>query len=214
MPILQLAGGDHRIAGGDGLGQVVHADAQRLQSGRIGQHLILRLAAAQYLDIGRARRRGDQRAQGQVGVAAQADRIAARRTQRQAQHRKHSRVHPLDGEADPRRQVGRGRRQRRLGLQRCGDHIVAPGEVQRDVGRSAAGGRADLLHARHAAQSLFQGPCDLGDRLVGGLVAGVDADHHAREVDAREQADRQMQRRAQPRRRQQQKGQDQRAGVL
>ena len=69
--------------------------------------------------------------------------------------------------------------QRRLRLQRRLVHVAAPGERQADVGRAAAGGRADVGDAGHRPQRLFERPSDLDLGLVGGALAGVERNEDA-----------------------------------
>ena len=129
---------------------------QRLDTLPIGRHalwielhLVFAGLPAEHLDLRNVRQRRQHRAQLIDGQITQADQVTRIGHQRQAQHRKHRRVHASHNKPRTCGQIdGRGV-DRRLHLQFGHSHHRAPSEIYRHLGRSARTGRSQTADIGH-----------------------------------------------------------------
>ena len=191
--VFEAPGRHHQVVGTQHTRHIRNRQAVGLQSHRVDDNLVLRIATAEHRDLGHTVHRGQQRSQVVEGEVLQVDQGGIVRGNRVAEHRENSRVHTADPEDVPGGQVRCQAGEFGFRLQRRRCHILAPVERDRDFRGAAAGLGADAVDAGYGAQGLFRGPGDLHHHLVRGTVPGLQGYRYAREIDRGKQADRQAQ---------------------
>ena len=186
--------------GGGGHRPVDVVDAQTLRAQLAQVHIDMKLArlAALHTDLGHPVDAGQQRAQLVFGQVVQLHRAERLRAQAVGEDRKHRRVHPPRLQPRAGRQLGQDLPGGGIHVQQRAAHVGAPVEGHRDFRAATAGGGAHIAHAAHAADRLLHRRGHLDRHLVGGSIAGIQRQLHARKRHAGKQRYRQPERAGQP----------------
>ena len=153
-----------------------------LQADRVDDDMVFRGAAADEVDAGDAGDLEEPRLELVAGRLPQVDQAAFGARQADADDGEIGEGHPVDLGLGGRRQrgpdLGQPAEDVELGL----DHVDFPIEEDIDLGRAAAGGRADGANAGDVLHALFDRPGDDGHHLVGRHDPVVDEDDDAGKI--------------------------------
>ena len=108
-----------------------------------------------------------------------------------AEHRKDRRIHAANIELRFCGQRRENQIDRRFRLQRGGDHVLVPTEIDRNFGAAATGRGSQTAYTQDGADRFLDRLSHFDGHPLCGTVAGVDADDDTRKGDLGKEADRQ-----------------------